>query len=78
MIHFEYTTADIVLAAALKYQGVPLVRIHVEGKRGFFVFRDVKQDFLNAFNTGNTLVEPCAFHAEVKALSMAVSRIRGN
>ena len=78
MIHVEYPTTDIVLAAALKMHGAKFERIHIRnGKQGVFFFSNVEQGFLDSFNTGQVLVEPCAFHAEIKSLTMAVNRIRG-
>jgi hypothetical protein len=72
-----YRTTDIVLAATLKCRGNILEKIEVDGKRGIFHFSGVDQDFLDSFNTGKILVEPCAYHSEVRSLTQALARIKG-
>ena len=73
-IYADYPVNDIVLAAALKLNLVKLDRISVHGKRGTFHFKDVQEEFLNDFDSGNILVEPCAFHAEIRNLNNAIKR----
>jgi hypothetical protein len=75
MIYNEYPVNDIVLAACLKLNMVKLDRISVHGKRGTFHFKDVPEQFLNDFDSGNVLVEPCSFHAEIRNLNSAIKRI---
>ena len=70
----EYPVNDIVLAACLKLNGVRLDRISVLGRRGTFHFKDVSEQFLMDFDSGNVLVEPCAFHAEIRNLNNAIKR----
>jgi hypothetical protein len=78
MIHFEYPTTDIVLAASLKMYGCKLDRIHLQdGRRGVFFFRDVEDEFIDMFNTGKVTVEPTAFHSEVRILTGSVNRMKG-
>jgi len=77
-VHYEYPTTDIVLAAALKLNGARLQRIElVDGRRGIFYFGETAQSFLDAFNTGQVMVEAVAFHAEIRALTTAISRMKG-
>ena len=75
MIYNEYPVNDIVLGAVLKLHLIKLDRISVHGKRGTFHFKDVPEEFLNEFDAGNILVEPCAFHAEIRNLNAAIKRI---
>lgn len=71
--HIE--TVDIVLAAVLKIKGYRLDRIEKDGRRGIFCFADVDSKELEAFNLGQTLVEPVALNNAVKALTTATKRI---
>lgn len=73
-IYADYPVNDIVLAACLKLNTVRLDRISVLGKRGTFHFKDVPEQFLLEFDAGNVLVEPCAFHAEIRNLNNAIKR----
>ena len=73
-IYAEYPVNDIVLAACLKLHGAKLDRISVLGRRGTFHFKDVDEDFLNKFDSGDVLVEPCAFHAEIRNLNNSIKR----
>jgi hypothetical protein len=72
-----YRTTDIVLAATLKCRGNVLEKIDIDGKRGIFHFSGVDTEFLDSFNTGKVMVEPCAFHSEVRSLTQALSRMKG-
>ena len=68
-------TSDICLAASLRVYGYTLQEILKEERRGIFVFVDVDDDIVSKYNLGQLLVEPNAFHAAVKFLTMAVKRV---
>jgi hypothetical protein len=68
-------TSDICLAASLRVYGYTLERIEKEERRGIFVFVDVDDEIVSKYNLGQLLVEPNAFHAAVKFLTMAVKRV---
>jgi hypothetical protein len=52
-----------------------LQEILKEERRGIFVFVAVDDDIVSKYNLGQLLVEPNAFHAAVKFLTMAVKRV---
>lgn len=68
-------TSDICLAASLRVYGYILQEILKEERRGIFVFVEVDDDIVSKYNLGQLLVEPNAFHAAVKFLTMAVKRV---
>jgi hypothetical protein len=68
-------TSDICLAASLRVYGYTLQEILKEERRGIFVFVAVDDDIVSKYNLGQLLVEPNAFHAAVKFLTMAVKRV---
>ena len=68
-------TSDIWLAASLRVYGYTLQEILKEERRGIFVFVEVDDDIVSKYNLGQLLVEPNAFHAAVKFLTMAVKRV---
>ena len=68
-------TSDICLAASLRVYGYTLQEILKEERRGVFVFVEVDDDIVSKYNLGQLLVEPNAFHAAVKFLTMAVKRV---
>lgn len=68
-------TSDICLAASLRVYGYTLQEILKEERRGIFVFLEVDDDIVSKYNLGQLLVEPNAFHAAVKFLTMAVKRV---
>lgn len=68
-------TSDICLAASLRVYGYTLEEILKEERRGIFVFIEVDDDIVTKYNLGQLLVEPNAFHAAVKFLTMAVKRV---
>ena len=68
-------TSDICLAASLRVYGYTLQEILKEERRGIFVFVEVDNDIVSKYNLGQLLVEPNAFHAAVKFLTMAVKRV---
>jgi hypothetical protein len=71
-------TADIILAAALRCSGCPLLKIDVagSGSRGLFSI-DAPQELLDAYDLGQLLVEPTKFNTEIKSLTTAVRRKNG-
>jgi len=73
-IYAEYPVNDIVLAACMKLNLIRIDRISVHGSRGTFHFKDVPEQFLTDFDSGNVLVEPCTFHAEIRSLNTAIKR----
>lgn len=77
MIREEYTTSDIVLAAALRLKGKPLDRILIhEGRRGMFVFKNIDDELIDLVSMGKVLVEPFAFHAEIKHLTTVIAQMK--
>lgn len=70
----KFGTTDIVLAACLKIQGYKMVEIMKNGTKGTFVFSAVPEDVINAYDLGQTLVEPKALNYEIKALTTAARR----
>ncbi len=74
VIDMDFKTSDIVLASTLKTKGFTLATIELIGSRGVFVFKDVSQEVLDSFDLGDILVEPNAFHQNVKQLTTAVRR----
>ena len=70
-------TADIILAAALRCKGCPLIKIDVSGgNKGLFSI-DAPQELLDAFDLGQLLVDPTQFNTEIKSLTTAVRRKHG-
>ena len=70
----EYKTTDIVLAAFLKLNGIPLLRIDKQGQRGIFVFGTTDQALVAEYDLGNARVEPVAFNNTIKQLTTSVRR----
>lgn len=75
MINEEFRTTDIVLAACLKINGFSMTEIERNGNKGTFIFADVKQEFIEQFDLGNTCVEPVAFNNAIKQLTTSVRRM---
>lgn len=71
----EYSTTDIVLAAALKVHGYELNRIERSGSKGVFVFDNVEDLFINEYDLGKILVEPTQFNNAIKQLTTSVRRM---
>jgi hypothetical protein len=71
-------TADIVLAAALRCKGCPLIKIDIAGpgSKGLFSI-DAPQALLDSYDLGQLLVEPTKFNTEIKSLTTAVRRKNG-
>ena len=74
LFDMDFKTSDIVLASTLKTKGYTLATIELVGSRGVFVFKDVPQEILDNFDLGEVLIEPNAFHQNVKQLTTAVRR----
>lgn len=68
-------THDLTLAAYLKAKGAELTTITLQGTRGTFVFEDVDQQLVAAFDTGRALIEPVIFHTMLKQLATACKRM---
>ena len=78
MIRQEYITSDIVLAASLKLSNTPMDRISIrDGRRGEFIFRNVDEELIDKVMMGKILVEPYAFHNEVKHLTTVIAQMKG-
>jgi hypothetical protein len=77
MIHAEFETTDIVLAAVLKVKMCELMNIVRNGNTniGTFVFSNVDDKLLNEFNLGKSLVEPITFNNTIKQLTTSVRRM---
>lgn len=77
MIHAEFETTDIVLAAVLKVKMCELTNIIRNGNTniGTFVFSNVDDKLLNEFNLGKSLVDPITFNNTIKQLTTSVRRM---
>lgn len=75
MMHLEYKTTDIVLAAFLRLNGVVLVGIEKQGQKGTFVFESVSEELVSSYDLGKARVEPVQFNNTVKSLTTSVRRI---
>ena len=71
----EYRTTDIILAAYLRLEGVQMLRIEKQGNKGTFVFEDVDQNVVEAYDLGRARVEPVAFNNQIKQLTTSVRRM---
>jgi hypothetical protein len=69
-----YKTTDIVLAAFLKLSGCQMTGIEKQGQKGTFVFKDVSNDLITAYDLGKALVEPVQFNNTIKQLTTSVRR----
>ena len=67
-------TTDITLAATLRTIGYPLQDLYTEGRRGYFVFENIPTHEIDAYEMGRLLVEPTAFHNNVKQLSEIIKK----
>lgn len=68
-------TTDIVLASYLRLNKCTMLRIEKVGQKGTFVFKDVPEDLITAFDLGNAAVEPVAFNNAIKQLTTSVRRM---
>jgi hypothetical protein len=70
----NFSTTDIVLAAALKVKGYKLLTIEKNGNKGTFKFENVSDEFLGEYDLGQVSVEPVAFNNAIKSLTSAARR----
>jgi hypothetical protein len=75
MIHEEYKTTDIILAAVLKMNSYEMVAIEKNGNKGTFIFRDIPRSIIKDYDLGKVLVEPVIFNNAIKQLTTSVRRI---
>jgi hypothetical protein len=71
----EYKTSDIVLASYLRLSGNEITRIEKVGMKGTFVFTNIDDDLIQAYDFGRARVEPVAFNNTIKSLTTAVRRM---
>lgn len=71
----EYRTTDIVLAAYLRLNECAMLEIEKVGSRGTFVFENVNDDLVTAYDLGRASVEPVAFNNMIRQLTTSVRRI---
>jgi len=71
----EYKTSDIVLAAYLRLSGCQMLGIEKQGSKGTFVFAEVNDDLIRAYDLGQAQVEPVAFNNMIKGLTTSVRRM---
>jgi len=75
-----FTTTDISFAAYLRVNNIKLIGIQkVEYSKSQFVFQfddptNILHEIEQTFLSGSTSVEPTAFHAQVKQLSMLIKK----
>ena len=74
----EFKTSDIVLASYLRLSGMIVTDIEKVGSKGVFVFNNVPDDIIQAYDYGKASVEPIAFNNMVKSLTTAVRRKDGS
>ena len=74
VMHAEYKTTDIVLAAFLKISGCSMTGIEKQGQKGTFVFSDVDEALINSYDLGQAHVEPVSFNNTIKQLTTSVRR----
>lgn len=71
----DYKTTDIVLAAFLKISGCQMTGIEKQGQKGTFVFVNVDQELVRAYDLGQARVEPVVFNNTIKQLTTSVKRM---
>lgn len=71
----DYKTSDIVLAAYLRLSGCQMLGIEKQGSKGTFVFTEVNDDLVRAYDLGQAQVEPVAFNNMIKQLTTSVRRM---
>jgi hypothetical protein len=71
----EYKTSDIVLASYLRLSGHEITRIEKVGLKGTFVFTNIDDELIQAYDFGRAKVEPVAFNNTIKSLTTAVRRM---
>ena len=70
-----YKTTDIVLASYLRLNGYAIVEIQKQGLKGTFVFSNVADELIKAYDLGQALVEPVALNNMIKQLTTSVRRL---
>jgi hypothetical protein len=70
----EFSTTDIVLAAALKCVGYQIKTITKSGNIGTFIFENVPSSLIDEYDFGNMRVEPVSLNQHIKTLTTAVRR----
>jgi hypothetical protein len=70
----EFSTTDIVLAAALKSIGYQVKAILKNGNIGTFVFDNVSDEIIDDYDFDRMLVEPVSLNQNIKTLTTAVRR----
>jgi len=70
-----YKTTDIVLASYLRMNGYSIIEIQKQGLKGTFVFNNVKDELIRAYDLGQALVEPVALNNMIKQLTTSVRRL---
>ena len=75
MIHTEFKTTDIILAAVLKLRGMEMTEIERNGNKGTFIFANVPDDVISQFDLGKITVEPVTFNNAIKQLTTSVRRM---
>lgn len=71
----EYRTSDIVLASFLRLNKCQMLGIEKQGQKGTFVFTNVPDELIRAYDLGNASVEPVAFNNAIKSLTTSVRRM---
>lgn len=74
-MHIQYKTTDIVLASFLKLSGCTMSGIEKQGQKGTFVFANVNDELIKAYDLGQASVEPVAFNNTIKQLTTSVRRM---
>ena len=74
----EFKTTDIVMAAYLKSNGVPLLRFDTEFNRTTFVFNaeDADEQLIQDYALGNGKVEPFIFYNTINQLKHTIKLIK--
>jgi hypothetical protein len=70
-----YETSNIALAAALQCYGVYLDSVRCNDRRGIFVFKDVRTEYLERFDEGKLLVDPTMFQMYVRRLTTIAKKV---
>lgn len=70
-----YKTTDIVLASYLRINNYPISEIQKQGLKGTFVFHNVDDELIRAYDLGQALVEPVALNNMIKQLTTSVRRL---
>lgn len=63
------------LASYLRLNGYAIVEIQKQGLKGTFVFSNVADELIKAYDLGQALVEPVALNNMIKQLTTSVRRL---